>query len=111
MTMSAELHGGIVVLKLKGTFIGKASVSIFEQAIFERLKNNMTSIVLDLADLKFIDSAGLGAMISAMVSIGRTEGALKLAAPGGDVAKVMKSMHLDKVFTIYASVSQAEASF
>lgn len=111
MTLSEVRHGKISVLSLKGSFVGRASVSVFERAIFNLLKDDLVFIVLDFAPLRYIDSAGLGAIISAMVSVGRKEGALKLAAIGGDVQNIVKRMNLDRVFEIHDTVTDAEASF
>lgn len=91
--------------------MGRPGVSVFGRAIFDLLKDDVIFIVLDLAALRFIDSAELGAIISAMVSTGRKEGALKLAAACGDVQNIVKRMNLDRVFDIYDTVADAEASF
>ena len=110
MTITDERRGAICILNLKGSFVGRPAVSIFERAIFDLLRDELTHIILDLSELKFIDSSGLGAMISAMVSVGRKEGALKLAAVQGEVQRIVKSMNLDRVFDVYDTVDRAEAS-
>jgi anti-sigma B factor antagonist len=110
VTISEQRRGKIGILSLSDSFTGKPGVASFERAIFDLLKDDIICIVLDLAQLKFIDSAGLGAIISAMVSVGRREGALKLAAAGGDVHRILKGMHLDQVFELYKTVEEAEAS-
>lgn len=110
VTITDEHHGKVAILRLKGAFVGKSNVSIFERAIFDQLKNDVIWIVLDLGDVKYIDSSGLGAMISAMVSVGRRGGGLKLAAVVGDVQRTMTIMHLDQVFEMHKTVQRAEAS-
>ena len=87
MTIYEERRGSVGILSLNGSFVGKPGASLFERAIFGLLKDDCTSIILDLAELKFIDSAGLGAIIAAMVSVGRREGALKLADCNGDAPR------------------------
>ncbi len=111
MTVREQRHGKISVLSLQGSFIGRPGASVFERAVFDLLKDDMIFVVLDLAALRFIDSAGLGAIISAMVTVGRRDGALKLAALHGDVQIIVKRMNLDHVFEIYDTVARAEASF
>ncbi|MGA3246384.1 MAG: STAS domain-containing protein [Bacteroidota bacterium] len=110
MTINEERRGKIGILSLRGSFSGKPGVAAFERAIFDLLKDDIIFIILDLEQLKFIDSAGLGAMISAMVSIGRRGGALKLAELRGDIYRVMTSMHLDQVFELHDTVEEAETS-
>jgi anti-sigma B factor antagonist len=111
VTIDEERRGKIAILTLRGSYAGRPGATMFERAIYDLLKNDIVCIVLNLAGLKAIDSAGLGAMISAMVSVGRREGALKLAAPGKEVHRVLKNMHLDQVFELFNSVDEAEASF
>lgn len=111
VTIGDERRGNIGILSIKGSFAGRPGVSFFERALFGLLKDDIIHIILDLGELKYIDSAGLGAMISAMVSVGRKDGALKLAAVRGDIQRIVHSMHLDQVFELYDTVDQAEASF
>jgi anti-sigma B factor antagonist len=111
VTIGEERRGKVGILSLGGSFAGKPGASFFERALFDLLKDDIICIILDLGELKFIDSAGLGAMISAMVSVGRKEGALKLAVVQGDVRRIFKGMHLDQVFELYETVEQAQASF
>jgi anti-sigma B factor antagonist len=111
LTITEERRGTIGILSLKGVFVGMSGVSVFERAIFDLLRDDITQIILDLGELTFIDSAGLGAMISAMVSVGRRDGALKLAAVRGDVQNIVKRMNLDQVFEIHDSVARAEVSY
>lgn len=110
MTIDKERRGKIGILSLRGSFTGRPGVASFERAIFDLLRDDIIWIILDLAQLKFIDSSGLGAMISAMVSVGRKDGALKLAALGSDVNNIVKGMHLDQVFELHKTVEEAEAS-
>jgi anti-anti-sigma factor len=111
VTISDERRGKLGILSIKGSFVGRPGVSFFERALFGLLKDDIIYIILDLGELKYIDSAGLGAMISAMVSVGRKDGALKLAAARGEIQRIVKNMHLDQVFELYDTVEQAEASF
>lgn len=111
MTIDEERRGRVGILSLRGSYAGRPGATMLERAIYDLLKDNIVCIVLNLAELKAIDSAGLGAMISAMVSVGKREGALKLAVPGEEVHRVLKNMHLDQVFELFKTVDEAEASF
>jgi anti-anti-sigma factor len=110
VTITDEQRGEVAILNLRGSFIGSSGVSMFEKAIFPFLNKEIKWIVLDMHLVRAIDSAGLGSIVSAMVSIKRRGGALKLARVNGEIERVLTNMHLDKVFTIYESVSAAEES-
>ncbi len=111
MTITDERHGEIGILNLRGNFVGGPAVEVFERAIFNLLRDELTQVILDLSGLKFIDSSGLGAMISAMISVGRKDGALKIAAVQGETQRILKSMNLDRVFDVYDTIDRAEMSF
>lgn len=111
MNLITRTEGDVVILRLEGTFVGRPDVSRFEESMFELLHHDKVRIVLDVEGLKMVDSAGLGAMISAMISVKRRGGGLVLARVGGDVARVVKSMQLHRVFAAYEAVEGAVASF
>jgi anti-anti-sigma factor len=63
-----------------------------------------TRFVVDLAEVPFIDSTGLGALISGLKAARRVEGDLRLAAPSPHVRKLLRLTTLDRVFTILKTV-------
>jgi len=98
-------------MRLKGTFVGAAAVSSFERAMFEVLKQDRPNIIIDLSHTRFVDSAGLGAMIAAMVAVRRNEGALRLAGLRDEMRTIISTMNLERVFEIHETVAIAEESF
>ena len=65
------------------------------------------TILLDLAEVEFLDSSGLGAVVAARKMLGENR-TLALAALSPMVDKVMRLTHMDRVFPIY---EDAEACF
>ena len=57
-------------------------------------------VTVDLTDLDFIDSTGLGALIRVLKHYRERGGDLKLASPTRPVQKVLEITSLDKLFTI-----------
>jgi anti-sigma B factor antagonist len=68
-----------------------------------------TDVIIDLADLEFIDCGGLRALAGAREQARQTGGGLLLAAPQGLVLRVLALTGLADVFSIHASLEQAEA--
>ena len=64
-------------------------------------------VVIDLAGVKHINSAGLGGLISAMCSMIREGGTIYYAAAGMNVRETFRITHLDRVFTIFETVEKA----
>jgi anti-sigma B factor antagonist len=65
-------------------------------------------IILDLGQVEFIDSSGLGAVVAAMKQVGPLR-RLDLAALSPAVEKVFRLTRMDTVFRIYPSVAEARA--
>ncbi len=82
-----------------------ASVAIqFKDAMRAATEDGPEHIVLDLGQVAFVDSSGLGAIDAAMKQLGATR-KLDLAALTPDVAKVFRLTRMDTVFDIYPDVS------
>ena len=64
-------------------------------------------IIVDLEELEYIDSSGLGVLVRVLKQARRNGGELPLAAPQGVVHKVLTATGLIGVFAVYASVEDA----
>lgn len=64
-------------------------------------------IVLDLSDMDFICSTGLGAIIAAHLKSRHHQGEIRLVNPRPAVRDLLEITRLTKLFSIYADVSQA----
>jgi len=92
------------------TIIG--SVSISEA---ERLRVQLEAIaaeeapliVLDLGEMDFICSLGLGAIISGHLKCRRHHGQIRLARPTSEVMELLETTRLTKLFGVYQAVEQA----
>ena len=64
-------------------------------------------VVIDMGGVSFVDSTGLGSVISALKQIRGSQGELRLAAPNQQVRVVLELTTLDRVFPYYATVEDA----
>jgi anti-sigma B factor antagonist len=71
----------------------------FRQAVLQLVEGGDTRLVLDLAGLEFLDSSGLGAMVSILKALGN-RGALAVCGVRGAVLSLFQLTRMDKVFTI-----------
>ena len=75
------------------------------------LLRDRRSIVLNLAEVPFIDSSGLGAVVRGMNSLRQAHGDLKLCNLTDHVRKVLEISHLAKLFDVHDSEEKAVAAF
>jgi anti-anti-sigma factor len=79
------------------------------RALLQRVMDEGVSmIVLDLADVRFVDSSALGAIVSVYKELHRRGGRLCLAAVHPLVLRVFQLTSVDRLVSIYDSVEAAE---
>ena len=76
--------------------------------LFEEGKNNL---VIDLRGVRFVDSSGLGAMVSGFKNASSRNGNLKLSGLQLQVKSMFELTRLHRVFEIFPDVDEALASF
>ena len=102
----ARLDGQVLVKvagELDGYTAGQLSDALFD--VIQGQGNR--SLILDLADMTFIDSNGLNVLVRALRWTAERGGTITLAGPRRQAAKVFEIVGLDKVFTITDAVEQA----
>jgi anti-sigma B factor antagonist len=112
MTLEVETRqadGGAAIVAPTGRLdVGGAPA--LKDAIAELVsKNGPPKVVIDLTGVSFVDSTGLGSVISALKQIRGSQGELRLAAPNQQVRVVLELTTLDRVFPYYATVEEALA--
>lgn len=85
----------------------------FRGMLLSLIDQGHRQLVVDLKDVSFIDSSGLGALVSALKTIKRGTGAgdVRLARVQPPVVSLLEIIRLNRVFTSYATVEQAMQSY
>lgn len=103
--------GNVLILDMKGNLrIGDGSIS-FRNAIRQLLTEGERRILLNLEDVTYIDSSGLGELISGYVALHKVGGRLKLLHLNQKVHELMTITKLLTVFDVYNNESDAVDSF
>ena len=104
--VTIERVDGGVVLTPQGR-LTVVSVPSLRDAVAEALTDRGTIIVVNLAETTFVDSSGLGALVSGLKSARQAGGDLRLVAPSEQVSMVLRLTNLDRVLQPRASVDEA----
>jgi anti-sigma B factor antagonist len=75
------------------------------------LLHDRRSIVLDLGEVTFVDSSGLGTIVRTLTSVRQAHGELKLCNVPEHLRKVLELSHLTKLFDSHESEEKAVAAF
>lgn len=102
---------GVVVLDIEGRIVLGEESNSFREKVKSLLAAGHKKIVLNLANVTYIDSAGLGTLVAIFHSA-RTQGAtLKLANLGSKFREVLQVTRLLTVFDTYDNEAAAIQSF
>jgi anti-sigma B factor antagonist len=111
LKMSTREVKNIIIIDLSGQItLGDATAAIRDE-IRDQLNQGARNILLNLADVSYIDSSGLGELTSAFSSVKNRNGALKLLSLTKRVHDLMQITKLYTVFDIYDDEKKAIASF
>jgi len=110
MEFRAESIDHVDVLHLTGR-LDLVSSSALKDQVRQRLQDRRNLIVLGCAALDFINSSGLGALISAMKDARLSNGRLVLCALRPFVDEIFEITELKKIIDVYPDVESAVASF
>lgn len=99
----------IVILAIEGKLTGLEERGVIQEKVRETAKGKVKHIILDLSKVMWIDSTGLGELISSLSSIKKIEGNLVLASLQAPVQSLLKMTNLDQIFEIHDSVESALA--
>jgi len=102
---------GVAVIGLEGRIVLGEESNALREKVKGLLAAGQKKVVLNMTDVTYIDSAGLGALVAAHHSA-RTQGAsLKLSNLGSKFKEILQVTKLLTVFDVYDSEAAAVASF
>ena len=108
LSVSVCAKGAVRVVSLKGSAAAEHVQEL--EARLRELAAASGRLVVDVSELKFLSSAGLGAIIAAHRICRAQGGALCLVQPREGVAQVLRITHLDQLIQTYPSVESACAA-
>jgi anti-sigma B factor antagonist len=110
MELRVESHQNVDVLRVAGR-LDLVSSSTLKDAIRQRLSDRRSFLVVNLEKVDFINSSGLGALISALKDVRLSNGRLVLCVLSPYVDEIFTITGLKKVFDAYETQGEAVDSF
>ena len=106
MRISHEDHGDTSLVAIAGDFLAD-DVDQYRRCISERFDSGVRNVVLDMAGLETIDSAGMEMLLWTSEEAVDRSGRLKLVAVAGTVSEVLRITRLSRRFDHANSVEEA----
>ncbi len=107
MKYSIDKDDKYSLLKIKEEKLDSTVSSSFKSDLITMQAEGVPNIVIDLSDVKYIDSSGLSALLVGNRIFGEAGGAFVLASPSEHTEKLIKISQLDKVFDVLPTVHEA----
>jgi len=104
-------HEGIVILDLKGRITLGAESSALRDKVRALNDAGSHNVVLNLADVDYIDSTGLGALVMCATTLRKTQGNMKLLNLNRRTCELLVMTKLATVFEIFTEEQDAVNSF
>lgn len=106
MNLSSTTEGNALVVNVLDDRIDAAVALNFKEMMRTETENGPDMVILNLEQVQFVDSSGLGAIVASMKALGSGR-KLALAGMTPTVDKVFRLTRMDSVFPIYPSLQDA----
>ena len=111
MKLSSKEQAGVVVLEPRGKIMGGPDASLLHDKLHECIEGSKNRIIIDLGQVDWMNSTGLGILISSYTTLRNNGGELKLANVTDKIKSLLTITKLVSVFEAFDSVDEAVASF
>src|SRR5439155_26969014 len=111
MQISERTNNGVVVLDLKGKITLGEGDELLKDKVNSLVNQGYKKLVLNLADVPYIDSAGLGEIVQTYTTVSRNGGSLKLLNLTKRITDLLSITKLLTVFETFESENDAVRSF
>lgn len=111
MEIEQRPSGDVMILDLKGKLTIGSGDELLKDKINSLIQQGHKRLLLNLAAVPYVDSAGLGAIVSSYTTVSREGGSLKLLGLTSRIEDLLAITKLLTVFDTYESESDAVASF
>lgn len=101
----------VQVIRLRGSLTLGAPVNDLRQTLDQAVKAGDANLVLNLSDVRWVDSSGVGVLVKSLTSAKQVGGSIKLVNPSKPALQTLKMCNLLPLFEVYAEESEAIESF
>jgi anti-sigma B factor antagonist len=111
MRYPTRSQDGTFIFELRGKLMGGPESQEFHEELKSALSSGQKKIILDLGGVEWMNSSGLGMLISALTSMRNAGGEMKLARVTDKIESLLVITKLNSVFETHSTVQSAVASF
>lgn len=110
MEIKYREEGNTLVIDVTGDLDARSAGDL-KLALNEKIEGGKVWVLINLSEVPYMDSAGLGVLVSGLKNTNRQNGDLRLWGLQPDVRNIFELTRLNKVFQIFEDESTALASY
>jgi anti-sigma B factor antagonist len=106
---SKKTDTGVAVIKISGRLIFGREADRLETVVNDLVKEKQAKFVFDLSALDYVDSSGIGTIVSCLTQIKKAGSELRTAGANPRIQRLLTMTGVDKLLTQYATLAEATA--
>lgn len=107
LEIMTETHDDICSVTLNGE-LDVYSAPRLKEELVSRIDGGCSRLVLNMEGVGFVDSSGLGVLVSALRRARERDGGVRIVCTKDNILKIFRITGLDKVFPIFSDVAEAQ---
>lgn len=110
MNFAQEIKSNVLILRISGDLIGEDNGTRLVEAVNDAVSHQVKICVIDISDLRYINSSGIGVLITILTKFRNKGGEVYLMKPSESVKKLLAITKLNAIFQIIQSEEELTAS-
>jgi anti-sigma B factor antagonist len=110
MKIKEKIESHVAVLTLSGKMMGGPETTALHDHIRGLINDGIIKVVIDLGEVKWMNSSGMGVLMACMTTLSNANGKLVLARVSEKVNSLLIITQLIKVFDTFETVERARSS-
>lgn len=111
MKLTSREENGVVILEPKGKIMGGPDATILHDQLHDLIAHDKKKVIIDLSKVEWMNSTGLGILISGLTTLRNNGGELKLARVTDKIESLLTITKLITVFESFDDIEGAVKSF
>ena len=108
MKFEQQIKDNVFVLRLSGDLIGENSGATVLDAVNNAIQQQMLTCIIDISELRYINSSGIGVLITILTKFRNKGGEVYLMKPSENVKKLLVITKLNAIFQIVNSEEEVQ---
>lgn len=106
---SKQLENGVAVITISGRLALGGETEKLDAALTKLLAADHKTVVLDIAGLDYVDSSGVGMLVSCLTKLKKAGGEMKVAGATPRIRRIFSMTGVESMMSLYDSVAAATA--